>query len=319
MPTWDTNLTFPLGSRTYSLADLIAKDTSLLSAGTNNQILVSKSASIDPTYVKDLLSLSPRDTAVQMQVGAFAVVTQDRQTAIDIPWLPRGWSVPVPDTTMHLADVLSTLDAFQSITLKSGTVTLRIDNNLPVAMELLAPIRLTDLNGNTIATFVFSPSTIPAHSSRSASDDLAQKTFDNDYRITGLDFHTPGSAAPVQIPSGDFLAATISTSNLRASSATLSDMPAQRLADNDTAKLRIDDSTLVKEVYLKSGSLNFAMRNNVALPMTFKFRFLDLQRRIGSSYVKSVRHAHQIAGWKLAPIIERAEFSRDSRNLGASD
>ncbi|MEK7670650.1 MAG: hypothetical protein AAB344_00320, partial [Bacteroidota bacterium] len=76
-----------------------------------------------------------------------------------------------------------------------------------------------------------------------------------------------------------------STSNLKATQATLANIPAQRLADNDTARLRIDDSTLVKELYLKNGSLNFSFRNNVAVPMTFKFRFSDLARRSGSSYV----------------------------------
>ncbi len=285
VPTWDTNVTFPLGSRTYSLADLIAKQTNLLSVGANNQIVLSKSVDLRPTYVGDLLQLSPKDTAVHMEVGAFSVTMPARQTAIDIPWMPRGQVVPVPDTVMNLADQQSQLDGFQNITVKSGTISLRIDNNLPVAIDLLSPIRLLDLSGGTIATFTFSPATIPARGSRTASENLASKNVDNDYKITGLSFHTPGSATPVQIPSGDLLVATISTSNVKASQATLSDVPAQRIADNDTAKLLIDDSTFVKELHLKSGSLNFAMQSNVALPMTFKFRFLDLQRRVGSSYV----------------------------------
>lgn len=152
-------------------------------------------------------------------------------------------------------------------------------------MEVQTPIRLLDLQGNVVATFVFNPSTIPARSSRTASDDLASKTFDSDYRITGLQFHTPGSATPVTIPNGDLLVATMSTSNLKASRATLADIPAQRLADNDTARLHIDDSTLVKELYMKNGSLRFAFTSNVSLSMIFKFRFLELQHHIGGNYV----------------------------------
>jgi hypothetical protein len=285
LPTWDATATFPLGSRTYTLADLIAKDTTLLKIGTGSQITFSKSVQVAPTYVNDLLSLSPKDTSVQLQLGAFSVTSPDQRKPINISWLPQGQTVPVPDTTMNFADIQARINVFENITLKSGTISLTVENNLPVAMEVQSPIRLLDPQGNVVATFVFNPSTIPARGSRTANDDLATKTVDSDYRITGLQFHTPGSATPVAIPTGDLLVATLSTSNLKATQATLANIPAQRLADNDTARLRIDDSTLVKELYLKNGSLNFSFRNNVAVPMTFKFRFSDLARRSGSSYL----------------------------------
>jgi hypothetical protein len=285
LPTWDATATFPLGTRTYTLADLVAKDTSLLKTGAGRQISFSKSASIAPTYVNDLLLLSPKDTSIQLKIGAFSVSSPDQRKPINISWLPQGQTVPVPDTTMTFADIQAKIDAFESIILKSGTITLTLENNLPVAMEVQAPIRLIDPVGNVIGTFVFNPSTIPARSTRSASDDLSSRGFSSDYLMTGLQFRTPGSATPVTIPTGDLLVATLSTTNLKAKEATLANIPAQRLANNDTARLRMDDSTLVKELFIKSGRLNFALRNNVAVPMTFGFRFSELQRRNGSSYI----------------------------------
>ncbi len=284
-PTWDINLTVPLANKLYTLADIIANDTTVLKIGAGSQISVSKSVNIPPTYVSDKLSLNPKDTSLALQFGTFAVNSPDQRTPISIPWMPQGQTVPIPDTTMTFADIRSKIPAFENITLKSGTITLQVQNNLPVPMQVQSPIRLTDLQGNVVATFVFNPSTIPANSSRSASDDLASKTFASDYKITGLQFHTPGSTTPVTIPTGDLLVATMSTVNLKASRATLADIPAQRLADNDTARLQIDDSTLVKELYVKNGSLRFAFASNVGLSMIFKFRFLELQRRIGGNYV----------------------------------
>ncbi|MEO8167292.1 MAG: hypothetical protein ABI623_03535 [bacterium] len=284
-PTWDVSLTVPLANKLYTLADIIAKDTSVLKIGAGSQISISKQISIPPTYVSDKLSLSPKDTSLALQFGAFDVNSPDQRTPINISWMPQGQTVPIPDTTMTFADIRSKIPAFENITLRSGTITLNVLNNLPVAMDIQGPIRLMDLQGRVVATFVFNPSTIPPRSSRSASDDLGSKTFDSDYRITGLQFHTPGSRTPVTIPNGDLLVATMSTSNLKASRATLADIPAQRLADNDTARLHIDDSTLVKELYLKNGSLRFAFVSNVSLGMIFKFRFLELQRRVGGSYI----------------------------------
>ncbi len=284
-PTWDTDVTVPLANRVYTVSEIIARDTSLLKTGAGSQVSVSKAVSLQPTFVEDRISLSPKDTAVQMQLGAFEVTSPDQRMPIDVDFLPEGQTIPVPDTTVQFADLQAKILTFETVTLKSGTITLRIENRLPIPMDLVVPIRLLDKQGNTVATFVFNPARIPANSSRSASDNLAQKSFDSDFRITGLQFHTPGSQTPVTIPYGDMLVATLSTTNLRATRAELTSIPAQRLSDSDTAKLRIDDSTLVREVHFRSGSLRFAFTNNIALGMTFKFRFTELQRRVGSAYV----------------------------------
>jgi hypothetical protein len=285
MPTWDTQLTVPLGSRTYTLGELIAKDSALLKVGTGNQVVIAKSVQVKPTYVNDLLSISPKDTSVQIQLGAFTVTAADQRTPVDIPWLPKGFTIPVPDTTMSLSDVQSKIESFESMTVKSGTISLTLENKLPVAMNVLSPIRLVDLSGNVMATFTFNPATIPAFGSRSASDNLSGKAVTSDYRITGLQFHTPGSATPVQIPNGDLLVGVISTSNLKATQATLSDIPSQSLTSADTAKLRIDDSTLVREIHLKSGGMSLSFRNNIAVGMRFKVKFNELMKRVGSTYV----------------------------------
>lgn len=284
-PTWDTDMTVPLANRVYTISEIIARDTSLLKAGAGSQVSVSKAVTLQPTFVDDKISLSPKDTAVQMQLGAFEVTAPEQRMPIDVNFIPKGYTIPVPDTTVTFADLETSIATFEEITLKSGSISLQIENKLPVPMDLLVPIRLLDRLGNTIATFTFSPARIPPNSSRTATDNLAQKTFESDFRITGLEFYTPGSAFPVPIPNGDLLVATLSTSNLRATRAELTSIPAQHLADRDTAKLRIDDSTLVREVHFRSGSLRFAFTNNIALGMTFKFRFSELQRRVGSAYI----------------------------------
>ncbi|MER3525204.1 MAG: hypothetical protein C4326_14440 [Ignavibacteria bacterium] len=286
LPTWDVNATFPLGARVYTLGDLVAKDTSLLKTGGSNQIIFAKSVALASMTVNDRISLTPKDTSVAMKLGAFSITAPPKRSAIIIPWLVPGQTMPIPDTTMVFADIISKIDAFQEVTLKSGTISLQLDNNLPVAMEITTPILLFDQYDNVIATFTFSPPTIPPFSSRTASDNLASKSFTSDYRISGLQFHTPGSnGTPVQIPNGDLLVATLSTANLKARQAVMAEIPAQRLVDNDTTRIRIDDSTLVKEVYMKSGALRLSLQNQIALSIMFLFRFDELERRVGNSFI----------------------------------
>lgn len=314
MPTWDVTATFPLGTRVYTLADLVAKDTSLLKTGTSNQITFSKTATLTPARVGDRVKLSPRDTSVGMKLGAFGITSPDQRRVINIPWLPQGQTVPVPDTTIVLDDIRSKLDAFEYITLKSGTISLRLDNNLPVAMEVTTPILLTDPLGNVFATFVFSPSSIPPFSSRTASDDLTAKSFTSDYKLTGLTFHTPGSRTPVQIPYGDLFVATISTQNLKARQAVLAEIPAQRLNNNDTTRLPVDDSTLVKEAYLQGGSLRFNLQNRIPLSLTFSFRIVELERRWGGSYIPYEDSVHLPANGSGSLLIDLAGTRVVSQN-----
>ncbi len=285
MPSWDVNLTLPLAHRNYTLLELVQKDTSLLQVGTGGQIIYSMSATAPPTYIGDLVSIDPPDTTARVKFGTFVVTTPPLQTGLQIPWLPGGVTTPVPDTTLVFSDLIYNIPTFQTVTFESGTITLTLQNNMPVPLEVTSPIEVFDAQQRLVASFLFSPPTIAPFSSATSSDGLANRTTGNDIRVTGLAFHTPGSATPVQIPQGDLIVATLQTSNVRARQAVFAEIPPQRLASNDTAMLPLDDSTLVKEVRFRSGTLNFVFTSRVNLDILFKFRMNELQRLQGAAYI----------------------------------
>ena len=285
-PSWDVNLTIPLANRFYSLLEIVRKDTSLLRVGAGQQITYSTSMVAAPTTVGDLITISPNDTSLQVNFGVFRVDAPPLVAPLDIPWLPQGSSVPVPDTTIVTPDVQDTITTFESIIFEDGTIDLTIENNLPVDIEAVNPIQLLDNLGNVAATFTFNPQTIPANSSRTATDNLANRTLTNEIRLTGLVFHTPGSATPVPIPNGDLLVATLAANNLKARRAVFAEIPAQSLVNNDTADYSLDDSTIIQEVKLRSGILDLSFTNRVELAMIFKYRIDELQRPVGGTYIR---------------------------------
>jgi len=284
-PSWDTNLSIPLANRRYTLSEIVEKDTSLLRTGVGGEVVYATMINAPPTFIGDLITISPIDTTVLVKFGAFNLATVPLYVPIDIPWLPRGSNIPIPDTTLIFADILDSISTFQRVIMESGSVSLTLDNNLPVAMDVLNPIQLLDAQGSVVATFVYVPATIPPNSSLTATDDLSGRTLDNTIRVAGLRFHTPGSASPVSIPTGTFFAATLSTSNLKARYAEFAEIPPQRLSDNDTTHLPIDDSTLVRELHLRTGQLQLQFASRVNLPMLFKFRLNELRRRVGGVFV----------------------------------
>jgi hypothetical protein len=284
-PSWDINLSIPLANRLYTLSEIVQKDTSLLHVGVGGQIVYATSAEVSPTYIGDLITLSLKDTSLRVKFGVFSIDAAPTDISIQFPWLPQGATVPIPDTTISVANLRDTIESFQHVTFAEGSISLTLQNNLPVTMQVMNPVRLVDTSGSIVCTFVFNPPTLAPNSSRTASDDLADKTLDNIITVSGISLHTSGSQTPVTIPVGTLFSAHLSTNNLKARRAVFASIPAQRLTDNDTTHVRVDDSTLIQQLDIGRGSFNISFTSRVDLDMIFKYRLSELLRRSVSSYV----------------------------------
>ena len=284
-PTWDSNLSLPLLHRSYTLNELIRKDTNLLHVGPGGQIIYTTSTQVAPTYVGDLITLALKDTTVGVKFGAFAVTVPPIDIPIRFPWLPQGVTIPVPDTTVSVSAVRDTIGSFRSVTFRSGTITLTLRNNLPVPMQVVGPVRLRDSHGYEVASFVFNPGTIPPGGTQAASDDLGGRTLDSVISVTDLSLHTPGSPIPVAIPAGTLFSAQITTADLKARQAVFASIPPQRLSDNDTSRVTVDDSTLIRELHLSAGELRLLFQSHVDLDVRVRYRISEFSRWNGSSYV----------------------------------
>jgi hypothetical protein len=284
-PSWDLRVTLPLANRTHSLSEIVARDTSMLRAGAGGLISYAATLQTPATVVGDLISVRPPDTTAVIRFGTFAVSTPAMTVPLLLPWLPGGAMVPLPDTTVQFPALLEDIPTFESVTFAEGTIRLTVNNNLPVPVDVPGPVTLTDNLGRTVAVFTFSPPAVPANGSRTAVDNLADRSTAHQLTLSGLALHITGSVSPVQIPVGDLFALTLSTSQARARSAVFADIPPQRLADNDSTSIRLDDSTLVKELRFAAGSMHFSFVNHIDLDMLFKFRFRDMYRGAGAARV----------------------------------
>lgn len=284
-PSWDVRLTFPLANRTHSLSEIVARDTSMLHAGAGGLISYTASLQAPPTFVGNLIAIRPPDTTADVRIGTFAVDTPPMVAPLVLPWLPGGTTIPLPDTTILVNDLHQDIPSFSSVTFAEGVIRLSVRNNLPVPVDVPGPVTLTDNLGHVLAIFTFSPSTIPAHGSRTATDNLAGRTTAHQLTLSGLALHLAGSVTPVPIPVGDLFVFTLAIDQARARQAVFADIPAQRLVDNDSASLRLDDSTLVKELRLTSGRMHFSFTNRIDLALIFKFRFRELYRGSGATHV----------------------------------
>ncbi len=282
-PSWDVNLTFPVAVKDVTISDVIKDDTASIKSDASNRIVFSSVVSANPISIGDQLSIMPSSSSAHVALGSFAVSLTPMTASVNPPDIPPGTRSWIPPKTLSFPDVQSASGLTASVTFKSGTIGLTLKNNMPIAITPVQPIVLLDNHGATVARFDFGQQAIlPAHAAVCYSD-LAGVTFGAGVSISGLMFSTPGSSQAVTFPTDSMLVATVDFANALASAAELSSVPAQRLIDNDQTTVKLDDSTMVELVGMKSGLLHFNFTNHIGVGVQFKFRLENLFTHSGGT------------------------------------
>ncbi len=285
-PQWDVGLTMPVSDRTYTLADIVAKDSSILNVVPGGTQLMYKSTiQATPTYVGDLITLDAFNSTSSAQLGPIAISPATVVLPIPLSGLLPGFPLPPVDSTA-VPGIDGFAKGFSSVTFKSGTLSLKLNNYLPATITIKSPIVLIDSLGRTMGSFFVWGDTIPPYGALARTASLAGRTMTRKIRFTNMSFSEPGSV--LTVPGGDLLGATLDASNLLASDAVLATIPPQMLVDNATTRLPLTDSTRIRDAKLKSGVMNIHFVSHLNLDSFFKFRFTQLFTPAGNMLVDSV-------------------------------
>jgi hypothetical protein len=298
-PRWDVGLTAPISAKSYTLEDLVNKDTSILQIGSRNQIIYKANGLSTASAVGDLFSLAPQTATTRarlgpISIGMFAPLT----LPIPVPGLTAGQPLP-PLVRASLPATGITITQFESVTIKSGTLYATIRNNLPVAVTIDSVITIRDDGGAILLPLSFPDPRIPPGGSQTISTDLAGRTVPKRVTIANVSISEPGGGT---VPSGDLLTATLTSTNVVATSVVLSSIPPQILMDNSTFSMPFQDSSKVREVGIRSGTLTLNVRSAVDLNMLFKARFPQLLRTSGEVYVDSFYLARGAVATRTIPL-----------------
>ncbi len=288
MPRWDVDLTAPVADKSYSLAEIAEKEPDILQAMPGStQLMLKTSVEAQPTFVGDRIALDPISSSFISQLGAFTVKSQPFELPINIPTLTGGQTTiipPLPPTDMAPAG--ADVPYVESALLQSGTVTLRLQNRMPVTMTIESPIAVVNETGGTIGQFDFGTTPIDAGGERSVSADIAGITVKHRIRLQNMRVSSPGSGTSVVTIPDPMLVATITTENLVAVSANVSNIDPQHTQVTRTVPL--NTQTLVKDAWINRGMLNFHFVSTVGLPSTLHLRVAELLTQFGQPYERMV-------------------------------
>ncbi len=208
MPTWDVNLAAPLTDRTYTLEELVAKDTSLLQvAPGGTQLLLKTSAVADPTLVGDCISLDPIAAGFDVPLGTFSVSTGSASLNLEIPGFTPGQTTIIPPVShLDLPPGTGEIPKVESVDIESGIVQVTIVNRMPVELTVDAPVAVVNDVGGSVASFDFGAIPLAPGEERTAMADLAGRSIHKRLRLEGMRISSPGSGMTMVTCTSDGMA-----------------------------------------------------------------------------------------------------------------
>lgn len=257
VPSWDTQVNFPLVNQVKTMNELLDGSTVLIASEAGGLLAFEVSDTLSDAAV-GTLDIDDVTGDFTDSLGVFAVRDPGNQTAsllFSDLWPPSvgldGSTAPVP--AYSFSDVNSDIGDFgtyTSATLASGSLVVTVVNGTP------APVQLTELrvenrgSGSPVVTVPFAAAIAPGDTAVQSAD-LAGAVLSNQLRAV-VSGDSPGSGGAVLIDADAGFEVSASFTNLQASAAT-AQIPATSFGFTD--QIALSPEMIITEATLASGSL----------------------------------------------------------------
>ncbi|MBI2620014.1 MAG: hypothetical protein HYW57_08025 [Ignavibacteriales bacterium] len=291
-PTFDVQGSIPLLDRRFTVADFEGKDE-FLSTGPDGGLEYTSSQIFDPIGLGPI-TVQPKASSQQVELGLFDV-EQPSIPTLSFTWdqitggAPRPTDSPLPATSFTIpGTAIGPLSGFEYIEFEGGTISLRIQNTLPVPITLPDPILLKNdkisapVDTNLAASFTFSGQIAADGGEQTQSANLANVTLQSLLRLPAVSLSTPGSGGqPVTVNPSDgvVIEVTIANAQVRAARATI---PSQSVFSFADSTFVVDDSVTISSAFFTSGLFSIVIENNINVEIAVFVRFSELQDRVTS-------------------------------------
>ena len=291
-PSWDTNVSIPLINKSYTMAELAEKESSISLDSTDN-LYFEVDADLDNYYIGDELYLESLQDDFSLNLGSFSIDPPSSvATSVILSEIfsqaeaLHGSTVIVPSFSFQTnKKSLDPYDTFSYAIIETGNISLQVQNNLAVPLGSPLTLEIWNTAQDTLISSTTSSSQIAAGGSQDFIINLAGKKIPNQLsvRMTG---DSPGSSgAPVLVDKNSSFGMTSGITNLTVAEA-LAEVPAQVVSGEE--QLSITDSVVVIDAKIESGSVDFTVSGNFALDTWVRYELPDFFSPTGSALVDSV-------------------------------
>lgn len=294
-PSWDVSLNLPLVDTTYSILDMIKKDSSIVKPDYTKQglLVYSTVKDVEKIEVSDKLTVDGFSTNTSKQIGSISINGDSTKANIGFNWsqqgLTPGTQIPVlAENNRAVSSDLTTINQFQSAKFESGTIIIDIKNNFAQydTLTINGLIIKNSVSPNEIVAQTTAKLVVPPNSTRSfppisfnpGVTVKNQLKFETTVSITG------SGSNLVTIPATAF-SVTTKFSTLSVSEA-IAKIPQQNpiVIDSSIVMDKISaQPTKFKTVKIATGNLNITLKNNLDVDANVTMEIANLKN---SSNVK---------------------------------
>lgn len=273
MPSWNTQLSAPLFNRTYTLQEILSKDSAMVSDGDTTYLAPSGPSGLyELSRSQPINSVSMGDQLLVNGVGPTRTSQGPADYAIDSPnpihyaqvnpSLPVGSNVPAPAISPPVTTTVppdQPFNNFTSATFSSGELQATVHNGYPATMVFQDSIKVEDASGNTLLYIPIPGDTLAPGQTTTQNVSLANTTLPNNPQLV-MTYSSPGSGGTlVTFQSDTLMAITFNVINahVKAANAIIPQQPP--VVHHERIKLA--DSNMVQTASIDSGYMNISVDN----------------------------------------------------------
>lgn len=297
-PVWDVELNLPFVNRTYTLKEIVERDTSNLKVRSDTAIIVFEqlqelnSIKIENRMTLDAPTKSIKTTVGAIKVNTVATLTEEVKMTQWMNVTPgQTQVVPSVSNTLVVQD-LKKIGSFEVAEFDGGTMSLKIRNeNGPIPITISRIIiraaknysyRGASIAENTRLLTDNTTFTLNQNQERTIAFPLTAQKLVDSLRVEIL-LSSPGSSGqsvllppnPVTKVSADFTGLSVS--------GVKTVIPQQNpIVKSDV--VAIDDSTQYSLMKFESGKLDIAIKNSIDLPLQVTLSMTELKKPDGSAF-----------------------------------
>jgi len=298
-PQWDATLTIPLISRTFT-AEELAKETEMVYLDSSGLLHFKMDRELDRYEVRDYLKIEGVTKSFQAQLGSFRIDAPGTQSiGISLGQIYpsayefEGQQIEVPPFSFsQVTAELPPFPNFVYILIASGTITLTIENNLPIPLSNLSLTLREFSTDSVIVSADFKQEVAPGQSDSRVLN-FAGKRIPSHLKveITGGSPGSRGEQVTIRADDSFIIRATIS--QIVATEA-MAKIPSQDFSGSEY--LAFEDSIIVSEAEIETGQITFSLNSSVPLNLNFRLTVPDFMDAWSNPLVieQSFSPGHQI-------------------------
>jgi hypothetical protein len=299
-PNWDVTLNIPITAKNYTLFDIIEKKTSLVqhyTQGTDlNLLYYSDIRQIDKLTLTNKLKIDDFTKTESATMGPLNVNSDSVGTQVGFNWIssqvtPGSQSIVPPVNPYNLSSNFGSAGQFQTVTIQSGSVDLKITNYFPSPVSInMSGFYIKNRTDGSIVLQYTAPVTIqPSSTYIIKSIPLTQGITVENQLLLQCIISTDGSGGQsITIPNNS-IGITSFFHDLKVSQATAIIPNQNPVVVDGTALIDDGDTQPNKFTYvnLNSGNLNVSITNNLNLDANYTLTLDNLQTKTGAVFTSS--------------------------------